>query len=213
MAVARSTFDNLGSDRATQPSPDDERETIMQFSFRSALLGAGLMLTGVVAGPVLANGDTPASPPASATGSSVATYYVPLEETFRAFDSRESSGKLIGDNDGCCVESNSTRFSPIGFDAESNRIVPEEAIGVSYNVSVTSTVESGFLQVRQANIGTATTVLAWVGDNQRESAGGFVLYGPDTDGGADAVEVIVGGAPGVETHFTFEVTGYLLPVN
>lgn len=129
--------------------------------------------------------------------------FTPIEPT-RVYDSRVPlplpGAVAAGGRRRLSVRSGRDLTSGAVFDSN---LVPAEATAVSYNVTVTRTIGSGFLTVAPGDAAVArASSINWTEVGQTIANAGIVKI--DGDG---AVTVFVGG-PGGATDFIIDVTGY-----
>ena len=83
--------------------------------------------------------------------------------------------------------------------------IPETAVAVTYNLTVTETSGSGFLAVFPADVAwPGNASINWTGSNQTVGNGGTVAIG-FLDGPAQ-MRVAMGGTG--STHYIIDITGY-----
>ena len=133
-------------------------------------------------------------------------------DAYRAVDTRGSNagGDFLKDPD---VRSGAY-FLELGTDVDGNQRIPEDAIAVSYNVTVARTEGDGYLGIGGVGLFTEdTSVVAWLGDGQRVVGSGqttTVERYEDVEGN-QLVLAKIGGDPGVGADVIIDVTGYYLP--
>jgi hypothetical protein len=120
----------------------------------------------------------------------------------RVYDSRIAAGKLAtGLNRTVSV---ANKIDNTGAVVTAN-IVPTGATAVTYNITVTSTVATGYLAVNEGNNTTVSaSTINWFGAGQTLANAATVKLND-----ARAIAVICGGT-GATTHFIVDVTGYYL---
>lgn len=190
----------------------------MNTNTRSVALVAAVFFVGALVGPTVSQlGDGVVSPAADANTTlqpaGAASLYVPVQ-AYRALDTRSGVGKLDVD-----MQGKGPGMSVYEFFADLNQegelAIPNEAIAVSFNVTVAGTEGIGFVEVRAANTASSgTSTINWFGPDQRLANSGNVLLGAAAFGdgdGSDSVEVEIGGASGAKTHVIIDVTGYYIP--
>lgn len=190
----------------------------MNTKTRSAALVAGVFAIGALAGPTVSQlRDGGISPSADATTTlqpaGEASLYVPVQ-AYRALDTRSGIGKLDVD-----MQGKGPGMSVFEFFADLNEegelAIPNEAIAVSFNVTVAGTEGIGFLEVRAANTpSSGASTINWFGPDQRLANSGNVLLGAAGFGdgdGSDSIDVEIGGASGAKAHVIIDITGYYVP--
>lgn len=188
----------------------------MNRTLRSAVAGVAALGLGVIAGPVIADAQTP--PPVSGTLAEAGpqSVFVPIV-AYRTLDTRTLDGKLDVDGDPFGFPASQIQtFADLNLDGDV--AIPVEAIGITYNITVAQTEGTGFLSIGPANVGAGsrngTSVVNWTEDGQQAANSGSVLMGTATDGdgsGSDYVEISIGGQSGARAHVLLDVTGYYVP--
>ena len=195
-----------------------------QLNTRSARVRRGLAAlvavgtVGVSGGYVVAQF---ANPTASAPSQFVAI------DAYRAIDTRESDAgrptagdiqKFPGTAAGTArpdgrVEKG-TFLLELGTDLDGVQQIPNEAVAVTYTVTVAATTRTGFLSIGGIGEFTANTAaLAWVGGGQRETnSSTTATFDSFEDSSGDELVVFqVDGEGDVATHVIIDVTGYYVP--
>lgn len=102
----------------------------------------------------------------------------------RAYDSRSTNGVLVG-------EQSRTTTLP----------VPESAVAVALNTTVTGTAGTGYIAVTPPGVGVPTTsTVNWFTSPTTGANGGFIPVG------GTAARAFVGGFN--STHYLYDVAGY-----
>jgi hypothetical protein len=168
-------------------------------------------ITGASAGPMAA-APTPAqvAPPSQVSG------FVPIAG-YRTYDSRtdpDESGKIYIKSD---------RFVDAAVDLDGVERIPDEATGVTFNITVTQTEGWGYVQLvapgtvfneAPGTVFNETSTVNWTGDGQTIANSGSTLL---SEGGLVAelennlifhVDGTSGGA-----HVIIDITGYYVPIS
>ena len=91
-------------------------------------------------------------------------------------------------------------------------IVPSDAVGVAYNVTVTQTEGSGFIWIDpyDGTDGSQISTVAWTGPGQRVVNSGVTKTYIAEVRGAPLMQVGIGGTDAA-AHVIIDITGYLIP--
>ena len=173
------------------------KQTSVSTSVRTALIAGALSVTGGAAvvglsplvsdGPGVAVAQVDDGTPAS---------FVPISQ-YRTFDSR-------------LVDDGSKIFLQEQYDIDPNQDLdgmdrlPDDAIAVSYNITVAGTERSGFVQILgpDTTFGSTSTI-NWSEDGQRLANSGNVELGAFQE-----FYMFLDGAPFAAAHVIIDVTGY-----
>lgn len=190
----------------------------MNLRIRGALLATGLLVGGGITGTTIA--AFASGPPAVENGrlpedirGGTSTVFVPIS-SYRTTDTRiDGQGKLVRSidsplNPGLPL----AQFVQFELNGDNTIQFPDEAVAVTYNVTVTETVGAGFVQVDGYNNASGTTsTVNWSEANQTIANSGVSIL-TSAFGDSGALGIWVGGAPGAEAHVILDITGYYMPV-
>lgn len=127
--------------------------------------------------------------------------FVPIAQ-YRAFDTR-----LEADGARKIYLQEQYNIDPTE-DVDGNVRLPDDAIAVSYNVTVAATEKSGYVQILGpiTTVG-ATSTINWSEDGQRLANSGNV----ELDGAGQGFYLYLDGAPFAAAHVIIDITGYYVP--
>jgi hypothetical protein len=138
--------------------------------------------------------------PARTEGIAGGYVFVPINP-FRAYDSRSYADGFMGGGD--------TVYFDVLTDQNGAAMIPADAVAVTYNLTATVTLNSGFLAIYPADIyWPGNSSLNWTQTNQTLANGGTVAIG-NLDGPGQ-VEVYCGPATYLGTDFIVDITGYYI---
>jgi hypothetical protein len=189
----------------------------MKTSIRTALLCTGLLVGGAVAGPVIL-GSGHHAPTAYALRAGTPGAFVAIS-SYRTMDSRiETNGTVVGQKLGRTQDDTASgglaqaRFVQFELNGSNEIQFPDEAVAVTFNVTVTQTEGAGFVQIEGfGNATGSTSTVNWSGPGQTVANGGVALLTPAFDE-LGALGVYLGGATNAKAHVVLDITGYYLPV-
>jgi len=181
----------------------------MKVPVRSALVAVGVLVGAVVA-PALA--DSPGrAPVAQASATPVGAYFVPIP-SYRALDTRVDGAPPLGRTITSTSHEPRAVFVQFEDDGDPDPKFPDEAVAVTYNVTVTETVGGGFLQVDGFEFATGvTSTVNWTGDGVTIANSGVAQL-TEADGDPAALGIQIGGGPTAATHVVLDITGYYMPL-
>ncbi len=190
----------------------------MNLKLRNALVAAGLLVGGTVAGTgIVAIAD--GSPAPSQTRvpevirGDVSTVFVPIA-SYRTLDSRgPSTEKFVRSVDNSLNPGLPTaHFVQFEQGGDGTIQFPDEAVAVTYNVTVTETEGAGFVQIDgYGNASGTTSTVNWSGADQTVANSGVAIL-TDAFDDPGALGIWVGGAPDAKAHVVLDITGYYMPV-
>ncbi len=192
----------------------------MKPSLRAALMTVGLVAVATVAGTNLLSSPTETAVAQAAEvrpgtpGSFVAiSSYRTMDNRFDGY-AGEFGAKMGRTEDNFLGGISIPVY--VQFELEpggSNQIqFPDEAVAVTYNVTVTGTEGAGFVQVD--GFGSAdgsTSTVNWSEANQTIANSGVALLGSAFDD-PGAVGVYLGGTTDAKAHVILDITGYYMPI-
>ena len=187
--------------------------TITRTTVRRAVSACALIGLGAVAVPTLTTlaDDVPGASTRDLVDAGDASLFVPVAP-YRALDTRDA-GKM--NVDGIARDASDPSVLEFFADLEigsSDVAIPAEAIAVSFNVTITQTEGTGFLQITANNASTSTSAINWNADGQQNANAGVTLLGAAGLGGGGngtaTVQVAIGGESGARTHVIIDITGY-----
>ncbi|MEL6891052.1 MAG: hypothetical protein AAFP84_05625 [Actinomycetota bacterium] len=172
-------------------------------------LAALVLLT--VAVPAL-GGGTSTTTEVEAMDGAGPTLFVPLT-SYRTMDTRiDTTGKLEPTGVGGAPFAQFVQFAIDEDGVVVNELkFPDNAVAVSYNVTVTETEGAGFVQVDGFAVATGqTSTVNWTGPNQTDANSGVSILTQAFDD-TGAVGVFVGGTADAKAHVVLDITGYYVP--
>lgn len=185
----------------------------MQPSIRALVASAAALTTGLIAGPMLLGGGD-AAPVAHAVIDGQSAYFVAIP-AYRTMDSRveEPIAKLGRTADG---ELNSglamARFVQFELDGAATAAFPDDAVAVTFNVTVTDTEGAGYVQIDGYSYATGeTSTVNWSGAGLTVANGGVARLTTAFDDPA-ALGVYLGGNAAAKAHVVIDITGYYMPL-
>ena len=180
----------------------------------SAVAGTALALpgTGDPAAPAAAEMLVAPSPAADSVASddvvlaSQPSLWVPIAP-YRAWDSRNNPGFRLFSVD----EGNGALALNVLFDEDDNLVIPQNATGVTFNVTVVGQRGVGFLTIAEVNQPTSeakkTSTVNWSGQGSAIANGSSVALGEFEGDGPGYIKVLVGGTAS-GTDYIVDITGY-----
>ncbi|MFW2333645.1 hypothetical protein [Ilumatobacter sp.] len=190
----------------------------MQPTLRAALVTEGLVASATVAGTNLMS-SSPQTPIARAAEvrEGVPGSFVAIS-SYRTMDTRlEDNSGTLGDKLGRTEDDELTaglaRARLVQFEQDDPvGQFPDEAITVTYNVTVTETEGAGFVQVEGYNFaGGETSTVNWSEAGQTIANSGVTRLTQAFDD-VGAVGIYLGGTAAAKAHVILDITGYYLPV-
>lgn len=187
----------------------------MKISIRAALLGVGLLVGGSVAGPIMFGASRDA-PTVQAIVDGVPATFVAIA-SYRTMDSRvESNGTVVGAKLGRTQDGVSTeplaRYVQFELNGTNEIQFPDEAVAVTFNVTVTQTEGAGFVQVEGFGFADgSTSTVNWSSAGQTVANGGVARLTVAFDD-PGAIGVHLGGLPSAKAHVVLDITGYYMPL-
>lgn len=187
--------------------------TTMKPSVRVLVASAAALTTGLIAGPLLLGGGD-AAPVAYAMIDGQSAYFVAIP-AYRTMDSREEEPveKLGRTQDG---ELNSglamARFVQFELGGSADALFPDDAVAVTFNVTVTDTEGAGYVQIDGFTYATGeTSTVNWSTAGLTVANGGVArLTSAFDDPGA--LGVYLGGDTAAKAHVVIDITGYYMPL-
>lgn len=184
----------------------------MSKKFRNIILSASLLASGVIAGSAVGSVGSPAGA-VSVRSAQAATFYT--ISSYRSLDTRVDLGdKMLRAEDR--IDNPDQPYALfVQFESGGDGTIqfPNEAIAVSYNVTVTETEGAGFVQVDGFGNATGeTSTVNWTGDGQTVANSGVASMTSAFDD-CCALGIRIGGAPGARAHVVLDITGYYLPAD
>lgn len=149
---------------------------------------------------------------ATIIGTGAASYFVPME-SYRTLDTRtREPGTPVG-------RTKDDPFLDLALPAyvryendTPNVMLPDEAVAVTYNITVTETVSAGFVQVDTFGYTTGeTSTVNWDHSGQTIANSGVAMLGTDL-GTEGVLGIYVDGLPDAAAHIVLDITGYYVPV-
>lgn len=185
----------------------------MRSSLRALVASAGLLTTGVIAGPMIL-GSSGAAPVAYAIVDGQSAYFVAIA-SYRTMDSREEEpvskqGRSEDDpfNPGLATP----RWVQFELDGPNEIQFPDEAVAVTYNVTVTDTEGAGYVQIDGFAYATGeTSTVNWTGAGQTVANSGVARLTSAFDE-PGALGVFLGGDAAAKAHVIIDITGYYMPL-
>lgn len=171
-----------------------------------AALVAAAALTAPTVG-VLAQAEVTLDP--GIVSSSEATAFVPVT-SYRVFDSRDGDKMTVLPDD--VLPADRVAIFALA-DTDFNPQIPAEARAVAYNITITQTEGSGFIDVHGwANFGGATTsVIAWdEGAGRLSNSGTSLLTTSFDDPGHLGITI---GGENAAAHVLIDITGYYVALD
>jgi hypothetical protein len=181
--------------------------TILLVPLLAAMVGSGLdqpsQAAPAVDGPKYVITSQPREVASDSRTEGIAGGYVfvPISP-YRTFDSRDFADPILGGEEGI--------IDVISDQSGTITMIPASAVAVTFTLTVTNTVGSGYLALYPSDInwpGNSTT--NWSASNQTIAVGGTVALGNYFGPG----EVAVYAGPAVAslgTHFLIDITGYYI---
>ncbi len=189
----------------------------MQPTLHAALVTVGLVASATVAGTNLMS-SSPQTPVARA-----AEVREGVPGSFVAISSYRTMTRASRTTAGRSATSSAARRTTSSRRASRARFVqfeqdnpvgqfPDEAIAVTYNVTVTETEGAGFVQVEGYNFaGGETSTVNWSEAGQTIANSGVTRLTQAFDD-VGAVGIYLGGTTDAKAHVILDITGYYLPV-
>lgn len=183
-----------------------------KISVRALLVGTGLLAGGLVAGPVLF-GTTHRAPVVHAIRDGQTSYFVAID-SYRTMDTRIESpvAKVERTKDNALGGLPVARYVQFELNGPNTIEFPDDAVAVTFNVTVTQTEGAGFVQIDGYSYadGSSSTV-NWSSSGQTVANSGVARLTTAFDD-PGALGVFLGGAPGAKAHVVIDITGYYMPV-
>ena len=176
---------------------------------RKYLLAAALIVGSVGIGSITTQGSGAVSSvlaaPAEEAGDEESYSFVPVTP-YRAIDTRNIEGfpKLGAEATKMLLE--------VWKDEFGYQMIPETAVAVTYNLTVTETEGGGFITLFPGNLENEpeTSSINWTGSNQTVGNGGTVAIGPFEDFAGEIFEGTLWALNPTEgaAHYILDITGY-----
>lgn len=177
------------------------KHTMMTKHLRTAVLAGTLSVLGGAVGigvsPLVSDNSSVA---VAQVDDGTRAVFVPISQ-YRTFDTR-----LETDGAQKIQLQEQYNIAPTQ-DVDGNTRLPDEAIAVSYNITIAATERSGYVQV--LGPGTtfgSTSTINWSDDAQRLANSGNVELG-----GFQEFYLYLDGAPFAAAHVIIDITGYYVP--
>ena len=182
----------------------------MSSKLRRFVVIGSLLVSAVAASSVVGTSGSPAAA-TEFRSAQAGTFYAIA--SYRSFDSRIGlSGKIVPPDE-------STLAPDVPFpihvqyesDGDGTRQFPDEAIAVTYNVTITQTESAGYVQIDGFfHAQGQTSTVNWSGPNETDANSGVARLTSAFDAPA-ALGIFVGGEPGAKAHVIVDITGYYMP--
>lgn len=127
--------------------------------------------------------------------------------TARIYDSRMSqAGRIVHGSTRQVIAKD--KLDPTTGTVLSHDVVPFRATAITYNLTVTSTVGSGYLAVEPGDVSTpGGSIINWANSGVTVANASVIKL---DDGNGQTINVFAGGVVGSSAHFVVDVTGYYI---